>query len=222
MEQAQELKIHISDTIGTVSALLLKPEDATALLVLSHGAGAGMTHPFMEGLAQELARHQIATLRFNFAYMERGGGPDRPKKAHPAIKSAIGEALKHADGLPLLAGGKSFGGRMTSQVAALGELDDVKGIVYYGFPLHAPGKPGIERAAHLKDIRIPQLFLQGTRDKLARTDLITEVCKNLETATLINMEGGDHSFKTLKKSGVSHEEMITELAAETARYVRRL
>ena len=222
MEQAQELKIHISDTIGTVSALLLKPEDATALLVLSHGAGAGMTHPFMEGMAQELVRHQIATLRFNFAYMERGGGPDRPKKAHPAIKSAVGEALKHADGLPLLAGGKSFGGRMTSQVAAFGELDDVKGIVYYGFPLHAPGKPGTERAAHLKDIRIPQLFLQGTRDKLARTDLITEVCNDLETATLINMEGGDHSFKTLKKSGVSHEEMITKLAVETARFVRRL
>ena len=145
--KSRKLKINISKEIGSVSALLLLPKDAKALMVLSHGAGAPMTHTFMEDLAIALAHQGIASLRFNFAYMERGGGPDRPKKAHPAIISAVNKALKYTDGLPLLAGGKSFGGRMTSQVAALGELPDVKGMVYYGFPLHAPGKASMDRAA---------------------------------------------------------------------------
>ncbi len=222
MTKARKLKINVSKEIGSVSSLLILPEDAFALLVLSHGAGAGMEHSFMETLAQFLAEYKVGTLRFNFAYMERGGGPDRPKKAHPAIKAAVKKALKYTDGLTLLAGGKSFGGRMTSQVAALGELEAVKGIVYYGFPLHAPGKPGTERAAHLSEIKIPQLFLQGTRDTLARFDLIEEVCKNLKTAQLVKMEGGDHSFKTLKRSGVTHEEAIKQLAEETARFAKKL
>ncbi len=222
MAKPRKLKINISKEIGTVSALLQLPKDATALLVLSHGAGAGMEHAFMETLSQELAKNKIASLRFNFAYMENGGGPDRPKKAHPAIKAAVKKALKYSDGLTLLAGGKSFGGRMTSQVAALGELDDVKGIVYFGFPLHAPGRSGIERAAHLSDIKTPQLFLQGTRDTLANFDLMKKVCKKLKKATLVKMEGGDHSFKTLKKSGVTHEEMIEKLAIETAKFAAKL
>ncbi len=222
MMKPRKLKINISKEIGSVSSLLILPEDASALLVLSHGAGAGMTHSFMESLAQELALQKVGTLRFNFAYMERGGGPDRPKKAHPAIKAAIKKALKYADGKTLLAGGKSFGGRMTSQVAANGELEPVRGIVYYGFPLHAPGKPGTERAAHLSDIEIPQLFLQGTRDTLARYDLIEEVCKPLKKAHLVKMEGGDHSFKTLKRSGITHEEAIRQLAIETAKFARKL
>ncbi|MFT5765837.1 MAG: putative alpha/beta-hydrolase family hydrolase [Saprospiraceae bacterium] len=222
MAKPRKLKINISKEIGTVSALLQMPKDATALLVLSHGAGAGMEHPFMETLAHQLAENKVATLRFNFAYMENGGGPDRPKKAHPAIKAAVKKALNYADGLTLLAGGKSFGGRMTSQVAALGELEEVKGIVYFGFPLHAPGKPGMERAAHLADIKIPQLFLQGTRDTLAKIDLMEKVCKKLKKATLVKMEGGDHSFKTLKSSGITHEEAIEQLAKETAKFAAKL
>ncbi len=219
MIKPRKLTINISKEIGKVSALLLLPKDARALMVLSHGAGAGMQHSFMEALSQKLADHRIGTLRFNFAYMEKGGAPDRPKKAHPAIKAAVRKALKYADGLPLVAGGKSFGGRMTSQVAALGELEAVKGIVYYGFPLHAPGKEGAERAAHLSDIQIPQLFLQGTRDALANFDLMKKVCRKLKGAKLVKIEGGDHSFKVLKRSGVSQEEVMEMLGAKTAAFV---
>ena len=219
----RKLKINLSKEIGTVSSLLLLPEDAFALLVLSHGAGAGMEHPFMEMLARQLAARKVGTLRFNFAYMEKGGGaPDRPPKAHLAIKAAVTKALKYADGLTLLVGGKSFGGRMTSQVAAKGELAPVKGIVYYGFPLHAPGKPCIERAAHLSDVNVPQLFLQGTRDTLARFDLMEVVCGKLENARLVKIEGGDHSFKTLKRSGITNEEAVEQLAEETAGFAGKL
>lgn len=213
------LTIDISEEIGTVSGLLLKPDDATSLLVLSHGAGAGMEHHFMEALSQALAVHGVATLRFNFPYMEKGkGAPDRPKKAHPAIKAAIVAAESEAQGLKLLAGGKSFGGRMTSQIAAVDELGPVKGVVYFGFPLHPAGKPSTDRAVHLKDIKLPQLFLQGTRDTLARYDLIEAVCSDLDTARLVKMEGGDHSFKTLKRSGISPEEVLDKLAKETASF----
>lgn len=223
MTQLKKITFQISEEIGRVSALLSLPADAFALLVLAHGAGAGMEHPFMEELSERLADHKVGTLRFNFAYMEKGkGAPDRPKKAHPAVKAAVEEAKKYADGLKLLAGGKSFGGRMTSQVAAKAELNGVQGVVYYGFPLHAPGKAGIERAAHLADIEIPQLFLQGTRDTLARFDLITAVCEKLQNAHLVKMEGGDHSFKTLKRSGISHEEVMEQLAKETADFARKL
>ncbi len=219
MTNPQRLKIHISAEIGEVSALLLLPEDATAFLVLSHGAGANMEHSFMEMLAQRLAVHGVGTLRFNFPYMEKGGGPpDRPKVAHPAVIAAVKKAAGYAKGRKLLAGGKSFGGRMTSQVAAEGTLKEVAGIVYYGFPLHAPGKPGTERAAHLSGIGVPQLFLQGTRDTLADFDLIQQVCQSLKQATLVKMEGGDHSFKTLKSSGITYEEAIEQLARETARF----
>jgi predicted alpha/beta-hydrolase family hydrolase len=222
MAKARKLTIKISEEIGNVSALLLLPEDSTSLLVLSHGAGAGMEHTFMESLAQELANYKVATLRFNFAYMEKGGAPDRPKKAFPAIKAAVKKALQYSKGLTLLAGGKSFGGRMTSHVAALGDLEDVKGLVYFGFPLHAPGKPGIERAAHLKDIKVPQLFLQGTRDPFANFDLITQICGDLQAAQLVRMEGGNHSFQPLKKSGITYEEAIEKLALETAKFAKDL
>ncbi|MBX2870953.1 MAG: dienelactone hydrolase family protein [Saprospiraceae bacterium] len=219
METPTKVKIEISEEIGTVSGLLIKPADASALLVLSHGAGAGMEHHFMEALAQILATHTIATLRFNFPYMEKGkGAPDRPKKAHPAIKAAVAAAEAHADGVKMLAGGKSFGGRMTSQIAAMDGLGPVQGIVYFGFPLHPAGKPSLDRAAHLKDVKLPQLFLQGTRDTLARYDLIEQVCAELETAQLVKMEGGDHSFKTLKRSGISPEEVMEKLAQETASF----
>ena len=223
MNTIQRINIPVSKDIGSVSGLLILPEDATALLVLSHGAGAGMEHPFMEQLAQALGTLNIGTLRFNFAYMEnKKGAPDRPPKAQAVIKAALEKAVELSNGLPLLVGGKSFGGRMTSQLAATEELASVKGIVYYGFPLHAPGKIGIERAAHLSDVRIPQLFLQGTRDTFAITDLITEVCAALPLAKLVMIEGGDHSFKMLKRSGVTQEEAIQKLAEETAAFVRGL
>lgn len=223
MIKAKRLKIKVSEDIGTVSALLMLPEDALALLVLSHGAGANMEHAFMEMLAGQLAAHKIGTLRFNFAYMEKGGGaPDRPPKAHAIIKAAVKKAEPYAEGRKLLAGGKSFGGRMTSQAAAKGELDAVQGIVYYGFPLHPAGKPGTDRATHLKDIRQPQLFLQGTRDTLAQFDLIEEVCHKLPQAKLVKMEGGDHSFKTLKRSGITHEAMVERLAKATADFAAEI
>ena len=222
MFKPQRLKIDVSEAIGTVSGLLILPEDAFALLVLGHGAGAGMEHSFMEDLAQRLAGRKVGTLRYNFAYMEHGGGPDRPPKAHAVIVAALKTASKYAEGRTLLAGGKSFGGRMTSQVAAAGELTGVKGVVYYGFPLHPAGKPGTDRAAHLPDIRIPQLFLQGTRDTLADFDLITSVCGQLKNAELVRIESGDHSFKTLKSSGMSQEDTMELLAKETADFAKRI
>ena len=223
MTNLQRLKIPISAEIGEVSALLLLPENATALMVLCHGAGANMEHSFMEMLSQRLATHGVGTLRFNFPYMEKGGGPpDRPKVAHPTVIAAVKKAKELAKGKKLLAGGKSFGGRMTSQVAAQGELNEEAGIVYYGFPLHAPGKPGTERAAHLFGIEVPQLFLQGTRDTLADFDLIEKVCLQLKRATLVRMEGGDHSFKTLKSTGITHDAAIEQLASETARFAAGL
>jgi uncharacterized protein len=219
----QKLQIQISPEIGPVSAILQKPPKATAILVLSHGAGAGMDHPFMQELADQLANLKIATLRFNFPFMENGGAPDRPPKAQATIQAAIQNALPHAKGLTLLVGGKSFGGRMTSQLAASGELPpQVKGIVYVGFPLHAPNKPGIDRAAHLQAITLPQLFLQGTRDTLAQFDLIEQVCSKLQHATLIKLEGADHSFETLKRSGISQEAVRTQLAQEITKFAAGL
>jgi predicted alpha/beta-hydrolase family hydrolase len=218
----QKLNIKISEEIGSVSAILQKPAGATALLVLSHGAGAGMEHPFMQDLADQLALQKVATLRFNFPFKENGGAPDRPPKAQATVQAAIAAALPHAKGLTLLVGGKSFGGRMTSLLAASGTMStQVKGIVYVGFPLHAPGKPGIDRAAHLQTITVPQLFLQGTRDTLAQFDLIEQVCSGLGRATLVQFEGADHSFQTLKRSGMSAEKVMTRMAFEIAVFAAR-
>jgi predicted alpha/beta-hydrolase family hydrolase len=223
MNTIHKIIIPVSKEIGSVSGLLILPKDANSLLVLSHGAGAGMEHPFMEQLAQALGTLNIGTLRFNFAYMEnKKGAPDRPPKAQAVIKAALEKAAELSTGLPLLVGGKSFGGRMTSQLAATEDLANVKGIVYYGFPLHAPGKIGIERAAHLNDIPLPQLFLQGTRDTFAKTDLIEEVCAALPLAKLVLIEGGDHSFKMLKRSGITQKEAIQKLAEETAIFAKSL
>lgn len=219
----QKFTIEITPEFGSVSAILQKPAGATTLLVLSHGAGAGMDHPFLQDLADQLARLKVASLRFNFPFKENGGAPDRPPKAQAAILAAIQAAMPEAQGLTLLVGGKSFGGRMTSLLAATGELPpQVKGIVYVGFPLHAPNKPGIDRAAHLQAITLPQLFLQGTRDTLAQYDLIEQVCSGIKNATLIKLEGADHSFQTLKRSGVSAEAVMTQLAQEIAKFAVKL
>src|SRR5712664_2353998 len=200
---------------GEVSALLCRPAKARRLLVLAHGAGAGMSHPFMEKLAGELAGVGVATLRYQFPYMEaRRRAPDAPAVLTATVVAAVRAA---APGLPLLAGGKSMGGRMTSQAAAQRSLDGVRGLVFFGFPLHPPNQPGTKRADHLAKVAMPMLFLQGTRDTLADLNLLRPVCRKLGSrATLHVIETADHSFHVLKKSGRSDLEVLRELAGKTA------
>ena len=170
-------------------------------MTLAHGAGAGMHHSFMVTLAQLLAEQGIITLRFNFPFAEnKKGRPDTPAVAHQTIETAITEARKLFAGVPLFVGGKSFGGRMSSQYLSAHPDNGVTGIVFYGFPLHPPGKPSIERAEHLKDVKTPMLFLQGTRDELATWNLTESVCSQLKQATLIRIERADHSFKAGKQN----------------------
>ncbi len=221
MVRTHKGKIRVSSEWGSVSYIYMLPEDTKVIMVLCHGAGAGMDHPFMEDLARALAQKRIGTLRFNFLYKEKGGGPDRPPKAHAAIHAAVMKAKKRAGDIPVWIGGKSYGGRMASLLAAGEGLKGVRGLVYYGFPLHPPGKPGTERAGHLGAITLPQLFIQGTRDNLATFALIEKVTRNIRNAELVKMDGGDHSFKILKSSGVSHESVMDILAEETASFVRK-
>jgi len=199
---------------GEVSALLLKPKQAHCLLVLAHGAGAGMRHSFLESLASELAAVGVATFRYQFLYMEQGRrSPDRPDKLTATVKAAVAAAAKAVPGLPLFAGGKSMGGRMTSQAAAQGLLPEIKGIVFFGFPLHPPKQPGTKRADHLAKVELPMLFLQGTRDTLADLPLIRSVCTGLGSrATLRIIDTADHSFHVLKSSGKSDSEVLRDLA----------
>jgi len=199
---------------GEVSALLSCPASARQLLVLAHGAGAGMSHPFMENLASELANVGVATLRYQFPYMEqRRRVPDSPALLTATVAAAVRAAVQAAPGLPLLAGGKSMGGRMTSQAAAQHPLDEVRGLVFFGFPLHPPNRPGTKRADHLSKVTAPMLFLQGTRDTLADLKLLRPICTKLgPRATLHVIETADHSFHVLKKSGTSDSEVLQELA----------
>ncbi|MDA1121028.1 MAG: dienelactone hydrolase family protein [Bacteroidetes bacterium] len=187
-----------------------------AALLLAHGAGAGMDHRFMTSLAGFLCELNISTLRFNFPYIEKGRrAPESPKVAQQAIVDAVDFIANGGNTLPLFVGGKSYGGRMASHCAALGRIE-ISGLVFYGFPLHAPGKPSMNRADHLKDIKIPLLFLQGTNDQLAQIDLINEVCKGLgNNTTLKTFQSADHSFKVPKSSGIDPESMIKELAIQT-------
>jgi uncharacterized protein len=197
---------------GAVSALLLRPDAARACFVFAHGAGAGMTHSFMEAFAAGLCRHSIASLRFQFPYMEKGSKrPDPPAIAQAAVRAAVAEARRHCPDLPLIAGGKSFGGRMTSQAQAAAPLEEVRGLAFLGFPLHPSGKPSSDRAAHLARVHIPMLFLQGTRDSLAETDLIESVVKGLSSATLHLVDGADHSFHALARSGRKDSEVLGEI-----------
>ena len=200
-----------------VSALLSMPAKARRLLVLAHGAGAGMHHPFMEMLAGELASVGVATFRYQFPYMEeRRRIPDSPAVLTATVVAAVRAAAAAAPGLPLLAGGKSMGGRMTSQAAAEHPLDGVRGLVFFGFPLHPPNRPGTKRAHHLARVTTPMLFLQGTRDTLADLKLLRPLCAKLGSrATLHIIETADHSFHGLKRSGKSDAEVLRELA-ETA------
>jgi len=202
---------------GEVSALFLRPPNALWVLALAHGAGAGMTHPFLEKLSQELAEAGIATLRYQFPYMEeRRRVPDKPEVLAATVAAAVRTASEAAPGLALLAGGKSMGGRMTSQAAAQGLLANVTALVFFGFPLHPPNRPGTSRAAHLEKVPQPMLFLQGTRDTLADLALLRPICEKLGArATLHVIEGADHSFHMLRKSGRADADVLKELARTT-------
>jgi predicted alpha/beta-hydrolase family hydrolase len=207
--------------VSGADVLLVRPAEARALLVLAHGAGAGMRHPFMENVAEALAGEGVASLRYQFPYMETGGRrPDPPAVAEAAVCVAVGKARATAPDLPLFAGGKSFGGRMTSTAQAHAPLEGVRGLVFFGFPLHPPGRPGTTRAAHLERVSVPMLFLQGTRDTLATLDLMRPVCDHLGArATLHVVDGADHSFAVLRRSGRTNTEVLSELAATTARWM---
>jgi predicted alpha/beta-hydrolase family hydrolase len=216
MAAVQQLRFGVEGG-GEVSALLMRPAKARQLLVLAHGAGAGMSHPFMEMLAGELAGAGVGTLRYQFPYMEEGRRvPDAPVVLTATVVAAARAAAEAAPGLPLLAGGKSMGGRMTSQATAQHALDGVRGLVFFGFPLHPPKQPGTKRADHLVKVTVPMLFLQGTRDTFADLKLLRPVCAKLGSrATLHVIETADHSFHVLKSSGRSDAEVLRELA-ETA------
>jgi predicted alpha/beta-hydrolase family hydrolase len=209
---------------GAVSALLLAPSDAVAAFVFAHGAGAGMRHAFMEALAQALAARRVATLRFNFPSMEQGGGrPDPPAVARSTVRAAVEAAARHCDGLPLFAGGKSFGGRMTSQAQAESPLASVRGLAFVGFPLHPAGRAGTARADHLSQVRVPMLFLQGTRDALADAELMRAVAGRLgERATLRWFDDADHAFHVRARSGTTDEAVQEALAGALAEWMTRV
>jgi predicted alpha/beta-hydrolase family hydrolase len=198
---------------GAVSGLWLKPAGAKACLVLAHGAGAGMTHKAMEATAEGLGERKIATLRFNFPYMERGSGrPDSPAVAQAAVRAAVAEAAKLSKGLPLFAGGRSFGGRMTSGAQAGEPLPGVIGLVFFAFPLHLAGKPGVERAKHLDDVKVPMLFLSGSRDPLAELDLLKPTIRKLgKRAKPVLAEDADHSFHVPARTGRKDPEVFAEI-----------
>jgi predicted alpha/beta-hydrolase family hydrolase len=209
---AQRLTIDVEGE--RVSGLLQVPEGARACYVFAHGAGAGMTHPFMSRIAGALSDRRVATLRYQFPYMEkRSKRPDQPKTAHAAVRAAVAEASRHLPGIALFAGGKSFGGRMTSQAQAASPLDGVRGLVFLGFPLHPAGKPSVERAEHLDSVRVPMLFVQGTRDALADLSLLEPVVARLGArAKLVRFQDADHSFRVPAKSGRSDAEVMSGIA----------
>jgi len=218
---AEKFELNV-DADTRVDALLQHPPHALACFVFAHGAGAGMTHAFMQAFADGLAARRIATLRYQFPYMQRGSRrPDAPALAHATVRAACGAAVDRTPDLALFAGGKSFGGRMTSQAQAVAPLAAVKGLIFVGFPLHPPEKPSLDRAAHLADVGVPMLFLQGTRDELAEPTLIADTVKRLgANALLYSVDGADHSFHVLKRSGRSDAEVLATLLDTTAEWIR--
>jgi uncharacterized protein len=217
--ETQKLKIEVANA-ASVSGLLLRPPHARTCFVFAHGAGAGMAHPSMETVATGLAERGIATLRYQFPYMEAGSKrPDRPAVAHAAVRAAVAEAARCCPGLPLIAGGRSFGGRMTSQAQAIEPLAGVRGLAFLGFPLHPANKPSDERAKHLSDIRIPMLFLQGTRDQLAELRLLEPLIEKLKPlATLHLVQEADHSFHVLARSGRNDRDVMNEILNKFANW----
>jgi predicted alpha/beta-hydrolase family hydrolase len=225
-----ELTVHVSEQAGDVAALLLRPREARRLLVLAHGAGAGMRHAFMDNLAHELAATGVATFRYQFPYMQQGGGrPDPPAVLIATVRASLEAASEVAPDLPLLAGGKSLGGRMTSQalseagIASTGAVRRVRGLVFFGFPLHPPRRLGTKRAEHLERVAVPMLFFQGTRDALADLALMQSLCGKLAPRpTLQIVDTADHSFHVLKRSGTTDAEVLRELARSTASWADSL
>jgi predicted alpha/beta-hydrolase family hydrolase len=215
----EKLKIDAGEQ--TVSALLDLPTKARAAYVLAHGAGAGMTHPFLTAVANGLATRGVATLRYQFPYMERKAGrPDNPRIAEATVRAAVEEAGRRLKRLPLIAGGKSFGGRMTSQAEAAAHLPGVVGLAFLGFPLHAPGKPSDARGEHLALIKIPMLFLQGDRDDFADLKLLKPMVKDLgKRATLHLVDDGDHSFNVRKVSGRDNKAVMEEILDALAAWI---
>jgi hypothetical protein len=222
MLSPKELKFIASPEKGEVSALLLRPNNAWAFLVLAHGAGTDMRHRSMESISQGLADKGVATLRYNFPYKEKpGGGRPDSREATATVRAAVDTAHLAANDLPLFAGGRSFGGRMSSLAASQAPFPGVRGIVFFAFPLHPPGKPGTERAEHLFKVDIPMLFLQGPRDKLATPELLEPIVKELgKRATLHMVAGADHSFKVLKSSGRTDADVLEELATTAVNWMR--
>lgn len=219
-----ELKFTASKSSGEVSGILVTLENPKAFLVYAHGAGAPMNHPFMNLSAALLAENGIATFRYNFPYTER-----KSKRIDPVpilletVRSAVSKTKEYSGDRPLFAGGKSMGGRMTSQAAAEGKLEGIKGIIFFGFPLHAPGREGTERAVHLFKIKLPMLFLQGSRDKLANPDLLIPAIKKIgKNAELYLIDGADHSFHVLKSSGRTDEEILKNLTRKAGEWVGQL
>ncbi len=213
----QSFKVEVSPSVGKVSAKYIAPDKPMCIFTLAHGAGAGMDHSFMETLADALSKVGIATLRFNFPFAEhKKGRPDSPAIAHMTIEAVIMKARELNPKLPLFASGKSFGGRMSSQYLAGHPDSSVKGVIFYGFPLHPSGKPSTERAEHLKALKIPMLFLQGSRDTLATWELIKTVRESLRKATLVKFEGADHSFKAGKN------DVMSSLVNETKKWVEKI
>ncbi|MGB8603719.1 alpha/beta family hydrolase [Bradyrhizobium sp.] len=216
----QKLKLNV-DSANSVSALLLRPSGARACFVFAHGAGAGMTHEFMERVASGLYDRGIATLRYQFPYMEKGSKrPDAPALAHAAVRAAVREAARCCPGLTLVAGGKSFGGRMTSQAQSIAPLAGVHGLAFLGFPLHPAGKPSDQRAEHLSDVHVPMLFLQGTRDKLAELQLLEPVVKRLGTSASLHLvQEADHSFHVMARSGRNDRDVMSEVAGALSAWI---
>ena len=215
--KTKSLSIKVSSAIGSVSAEAFVPAKPNVIVTLAHGAGAGMNHSFMIELATALSRNDIATIRFNFPFTEnKKGRPDTPAVAHQTIEAAINKAEKLFPKLPLFVSGKSFGGRMTSQYMSTHHDTPVKGIIFYGFPLHAPGNPSIERAEHLKDVKVPMLFLSGSKDEFATWKLIEKVCASLPLAELVKIEGANHGFKAGK------QDIIGLLADKTKGWIEKL
>lgn len=223
MPEAKELKFTAHEEKGEVSALYLRPRGAGALLVLGHGAGTSMRHPFMEELAQALAAAGVATFRYNYPYSEKGGGGmDGEKVRLSTVRAAVAAAARQAPGLPLFAGGHSMSGRMTSMAAAEEPLDGLRGILFFAFPLHPAGKPGTERAGHLEKVTVPMLFISGPRDALAELSLLEPAVKKLgKRATLHLVDTADHGFRVRKRSRSSTEPVMEELARVAASWMKR-
>ena len=223
MNQAKELKFTATPDKGDVSAILLRPAKATHVLVLGHGASTNMRHPTLAAIAEALADVGIATFRYNFPYSEKGSGRNSTATCVATVRSAVTAAQHAAPGLALIAGGHSFGGRMTTTAQSEGALEHVAGLVLFSFPLHLPGRPDISRAEHLKQIGIPLLFLSGTRDDLATLSLLRPVIEGLgDRANLHLIDTANHSYKVLKKTRVSTEDVFAEMARVARNWVDRL